>query len=62
VLDTSHQKKREWIIDKPFCFYPNHDELNDFGRVQTQLKVKIVQISAIAGDGYPCLADCLIRS
>ena len=60
LLDRDGATKREWLLREPFVLYQAQDELTDFGTRQTRLHLKIVQISAIAGEGFPCLADCLI--
>ncbi|MCC6946954.1 MAG: glycoside hydrolase/phage tail family protein [Bradyrhizobiaceae bacterium] len=37
--------------DTPLAFYPNADELADFGAPQTSLSIRVAQLSAVAGPG-----------
>ena len=60
ILDRDGATKREWLLREPFIVYRAQDEISDFGTHQTRLQLRITQISAIAGDGFPCVADCLI--
>ncbi len=44
---------RSLTADRTSAIYPEADELGDFGSAQTNLSVRIAQISASAGRGFP---------
>ncbi len=45
--------KRTITASSPFCVYPSADQVSDFGANQATLYLKLTQISATVGRGYP---------
>ena len=53
--------KRMIAASAPQAFYAAADELADFGQVQTSLDLKIYQLSAAVGRGFPLTATVPVR-
>jgi len=45
--------KRRIVVTAPLCLYPESDEIADFGALRESLDLRIMQISASVGDGFP---------
>ena len=45
--------KRRITVDQPLCLYPASDEIADFGAPRESLDLRVMQISASVGDGFP---------
>lgn len=60
ILNSAGAVLRALETTTPFALYAAADELADFGVPQTRLRVRLVQVSRLAGDGWPFEADCLI--
>jgi hypothetical protein len=59
ILDTGGTVVRSVETTEPAWLYPAADELADFGAAQAVLRVRIAQISAVAGPGRP--AEAVLR-
>lgn len=59
ILNERQDVVRQIETDTPSCLYTN--ELTDFSGAQTSLRLRIAQLSRIAGEGLPCIANCLIQ-
>ena len=59
ILDDAGIVLNHIETERPSCLYQN--EISDFGMPQTRLRVRIVQLSRVAGDGAACDAICLIH-
>jgi len=49
--------KRTITVNAPSCAYASADQISDFGANQATLYLKLFQISATVGRGYPLTAS-----
>jgi len=44
---------REYTLTSPALVYPSANEVTDFGAAQTELEIRVRQLSPIIGPGAP---------